>query len=289
VATSRRPRSGRPRARAAPRRLRTPLGSVALERFPGRPVRYGETERDLVRRLQARLNRLGCGPIVEDGAFGPQTEAAVRLFQARFPDADGAPMRIDGLVGSVTWAALFGSASSPAVATTGDRLLTEVLAVAASQIGVLEDPLGSNRGPQVDRYLRSAGLDPTRGSHPWCAAFVYFCFAEGSKRIGRKNPVVRTAAVLEQWDASPVATRIGAGRAHFDESVVRPGQIFVIDVGAPDGGGHTGLVESIAAGKLVTIEGNTNPGGSAEGIGVFRRRGRRIRDVNVGFLDYSRT
>ena len=38
---------------------------------------------------------------------------------------------------------------------------------------------------------------------------------------------------------------------------------------------------------MQTIEGNTNEAGGREGIGVFRRSGRRIRDVNVGFLDYS--
>jgi hypothetical protein len=46
-------------------------------------------------------------------------------------------------------------------------------------------------------------------------------------------------------------------------------------------------VDEVVAGKLVTIEGNTNDGGSREGVGVFRRTGRRIRDVNVGFLDYA--
>jgi hypothetical protein len=78
-----------------------------------------------------------------------------------------------------------------------------------------------------------------------------------------------------------------ASKAHLHEALVAPGQIFVIDTGAPGGAGHTGLVEAVNAGKLVTIEGNTNDGGSREGIGVFRRTGRRIRDINVGFIEYS--
>ena len=31
----------------------------------------------------------------------------------------------------------------------------------------------------------------------------------------------------------------------------------------------------------------SKPGRSREGVGVFRRTGRRIRDVNVGFIDYG--
>jgi hypothetical protein len=38
---------------------------------------------DPVRAVQRRLNRLGCGPIDEDGVYGPQTADSVRLFQAR--------------------------------------------------------------------------------------------------------------------------------------------------------------------------------------------------------------
>src|SRR5439155_18370375 len=46
------------------------------------------------------------------------------------------------------------------------------------------------------------------------------------------------------------------------------------------GNGHTGLVEQIAGVRLATIEGNTDLGGSREGIGVFRRTGRTIATIN---------
>jgi hypothetical protein len=59
----------------------------------------------------------------------------------------------------------------------------------------------------------------------------------------------------------------------------------VIATGA--GFGHTGLVERTSGGKLVTIEGNTNVGGSREGIGVFRRESRKTVDINRGFIDYA--
>ena len=40
----------------------------------------------------------------------------------------------------------------------------------------------------------------------------------------------------------------------------RLGMIFTMDFGG--GAGHTGLVESVDGGRLVTIEGNTNDDGS---------------------------
>jgi hypothetical protein len=105
----------------------------------------------------------------------------------------------------------------------------------------------------------------------------------------RRNPVIRTAGVLDHWARAGAAgiERIPAEKAHLDEALVTPGHIFVIDAGGPGGAGHTGLVEQVVAGTLVTVEGNTNDGGSREGIGVFRRTGRRIRDINVGFIDYT--
>jgi len=46
-----------------------------------------------------------------------------------------------------------------------------VIDIAASQIGVVEHPRGSNRGPEVDEYISTTGLDPTEDSYPWCVCF----------------------------------------------------------------------------------------------------------------------
>jgi hypothetical protein len=189
------------------------------------------------------------------------------------------------MVGALTWAALFGRDSVPPVERADDALLAATLAFAATQLDVREQPPGSNRGPQVEEYLRSTGNAP---GDPWCAAFVYFCFQRAARELRRTNPVVKTGGVLDHWQrarARGVGT-ITAAEAHMHEGRVRPGQIFVIETGG--GFGHTGLIEAVVAGKLVTIEGNTNDGGMREGIGVFRREGRRVRDVNLGFIDYRR-
>lgn len=54
----------------------------------------------VVMRLQGILNDLALGPLVEDGDFGPKTDAAVKTFQAN----DG--LATDGVVGPKTWTSL---------------------------------------------------------------------------------------------------------------------------------------------------------------------------------------
>jgi len=265
--------------------------------FPGRVIKLGDAGVATVLPIQRRLDQLGCKsidedgacvPIDEDGVFGPQTFAAVKLFQARFPDPDGQPLKVDGLVGALTWAALFGRDAVPDTEAPDDKLLTATLEFALTQVGTMERPPGSNRGPEVDAYLRSTGIDPRTGSYPWCAAFVYFCFLTAARKLRRTNPVVRTAGVLDHWNQArrDGIRTITAAEAHLAESRVQPGHIFVIDTGG--GHGHTGLVEGVVGGKLITIEGNTNDVGGREGVGVFRRESRRVRDVNLGFIDYGR-
>jgi len=255
--------------------------------FPNRVIKKDEKDKVVVRSVQQQLNKLGCGPIDDDGKFGSGTENAVKLFQSRFTDSDGLPLKIDGQVGPITWRALFGESSVPAVSDVEDPLLAKALEVADSQIGVMEKPPGSNRGPEVDKYLRLVGLDPAAGSFPWCAAFVYFCFDQASQELDETNPVVKTASVLDHWNKAgrQGITRILQSEAVSNPALVTPGQIFILSTGG--GSGHTGLIESVNGGKLVTIEGNTNVGGSREGIGVFRREMRKIGDINKGFIDYS--
>jgi hypothetical protein len=253
--------------------------------FPGHVLSAGVQDAASVTAVQHRLNQLGCGPIVESGQFGQETLDAVELFQARSVDPFNAPLRVDGRVGPVTWSALFGT-ELPRQSVAGAPLLAKALVAAAGEVGVLEDPIGSNRGLQVDQYLRAVGLDPAAGSFPWCAAFVYWCFNQAANSLNVANPLVKTAGVLEHWTVAGArgTHRLSTVECTDNPSLVQPGMIFVLTTGS--GFGHTGLVEEVRGVFLVTIEGNTNAGGSREGIGVFRRDARRISDINRGFIDY---
>ncbi len=254
--------------------------------FPGRIIKRDDEDRAIVLAIQQRLNQLGCGPIDEDSQFGGQTFNAVRLFQSRFTAADGSPLVVDGEVGALTWPLFFGAGSVVISNLASSPLLTKMLEFAATQIGVMEVPLGSNRGPQVDKYLESVGLNPA-GHFAWCVAFMFFCFEQAAGKLGRANPMIKTAGVLDHWNQAGIKgiPRIKVENAANNPQLVKPGHIFVIDTGG--GHGHSGLVERVEGGLLITIEGNTNDDGSRDGIGVFRRTGRKIVSINRGFIDYS--
>ncbi|NGZ09587.1 MAG: CHAP domain-containing protein [Nitrospira sp. LK70] len=256
--------------------------------YPGYYVKVGVKDQTVVRAVQRRLNDLGCGPIPVSGTFDSQTKSAVQLFQARSVDSQGLSLKIDGVIGPLTWVALFGSQSLPSIGTVPvSPLLDRTLGIAAAEIGVMEVPPGSNRGPRVDEYLQSVGLDASEDSYPWCAAFVYWSFQKAAAQVGSENPCIRTAGVLDHWSKAGQAgaTRLSPKAVIDDFSLLKPGLIFVISTG--EGKGHMGIVEDFRDDRLVTIEGNTNLPGDREGIGVFRRTSRKLSDINKGFISYD--
>lgn len=277
--------SPRTRSVSPPRQARS---KESVLDYPGFALRTGVVARSTIRAVQGRLNQVGCGPVPVSGVFDRATQQAVRLLQARSVDGQGQSLKIDGVVGPLTWAALFGAHRIPSLAATPiSAFMKGTLSVALSQVGVMEDPPGSNRGPKVDEYLKSAGLDPSAGSFAWCAAFVYWSFSQAATRLGTSNPAIRTAGVLDHWKKAGQAgiTRLLAGQILDDLSLLKPGLVFVINTGG--GRGHMGLVEDFRDDRLITIEGNTNLPGDREGVGVFRRNGRTISDINQGFLSYE--
>ncbi len=251
--------------------------------YPGRFIRPGEPDLRLVRTVQQRLNNVGCGRLVVNGILGGQTVAAVRLFQARHTDAGGVPLKIDGILGPITWGALFPEAM-PILGPASPSLGTRALAIAAREIDVEVTGIGS----RVGEYLRSVGKAAS-GETPWATAFVYWCFQRAAKRLGVKNPLPVTNSPIVLWkEARRAGVPLIAGdSARRDPAILRPGMVFVIETGA--GTGHAGLVERIEGGKLVTIEGDVAAAGN-QVIGVRRRggaSGRAVGAINRGFLDFA--
>lgn len=256
-------------------------------RYPGRTIKDGEGDAAIVRAVQAQLLARACGPVDARGVFGPKTTAAVKLFQARHVDGAGQPLKPDGRVGPLTWAALFGADAVTPDMEADSPFIAAVLGKALSQVGVREQPRDSNSGPEVDEYLRRAGvpLSLPASRKSWCCAFVYWCFDEAAREAGRANPMVRTAGCLDHWNrARDRAVRVVASRAAGDPALLRPGMVFIMDFGG--GLGHTGFVERVAGGLIHTIEGNTDASGTREGGGVYART-RKIKDINRGFIDYA--
>lgn len=260
--------------------------------YPGRVIKKGEQDADIVKALKRQLNealviehdpQLRLDP--NNSNFGPKTKQTVQLFQARNVDTEGRPLKPDGEVGSLTWAALFGIDAIPRSEEASGRLLARVLRIAAEEEAkkVREVPKNSNRGPQVEAYLQRTGLG---AGYAWCCAFVYWCFDEAAADLERPNPMVKTAGCLYHWNHAPArgAQRILKRYAVQNPALVKPGMIFLMDYGG--GLGHTGLVERVVGGLLTTIEGNTDASKTREGGGVYRLN-RKIVDINKGFIDYS--
>jgi peptidoglycan hydrolase-like protein with peptidoglycan-binding domain len=142
--------------------------------YPGRTIKAGETDAGIVIELKKRLNAaLGVdgNPDLRldpnDPSFGPRMKQAVKIFQTRNVDREGRPLKQDGEVGLLTWESLFGTASVPAAGSPDNAYLGAVLALAGREAdgNVREVPRNSNRGPEVDQYLRRAGVSPGLS---WC-------------------------------------------------------------------------------------------------------------------------
>jgi hypothetical protein len=134
------------------------------------------------------------------------------------------------------------------------------LEIALSQDGISESPKGSNKGPEVNKYLESAGISP---GYAWCMAFVYWCVNGAAIDLNIENPLVRTGAVMLQWNTTKLR------KLPKTSGGINPGDIFIMQFS--HGTGHTGFVEKIEGGLIHTIEGNTNDDGSREGYEVARR------------------
>lgn len=142
----------------------------------------------------------------------------------------------------------------------------DVLVVARDQLGVAEDPPGSNRVP----FAAWAGIQ----GQPWCAAFA--CW------------------VLDQADALDVAryvyTPTGVSLYRQDERFGREPRLGAVVFFQWPGMGrvaHVGLVEAVRAdGSIVSIEGNTDAKGGRTG-GKVMRQVRRANIAGYGYPDYS--
>lgn len=158
---------------------------------------------------------------------------------------------------------------------------------------VKEVPAGSNHGSDVDRYIKTVGLDPDKKAlpatgYPWCMAFVYTMFDDFTNRMGIKNPLIKTAGVLDHWNKADRSLKIDINDIRSNPNLMKPGQIFIQDNG--NGKGHTGIVVSVNAKNrtFTTIEGNGIERNTTtrEGDKVVRNTRQMGQSNLVGVIDY---
>lgn len=140
----------------------------------------------------------------------------------------------------------------------------KALEIARAELGVHEDPAGSNSGPRVNEYLRSAGLGP---GYPWCMAFVNWCYRQAGFNIEHRNEA--SVGFFEEF-ARRNGWLVSAKEA-------APGDIVCYRFNRDNWPDHVGIVETIGPGRLVAIEGNTAIGDDANG-GKVMRRSRAVRN-----------
>lgn len=118
----------------------------------------------------------------------------------------------------------------------------DVLNLARAQLGVAENPVGSNSGTPYHAWY-----GPESEGWQWCAIFVDWVF-------WHIDP-----ALIHRLKSAYSGDYLTIGRRNNEEiSAPVPGAIAVMDYG--DGGitDHIGIVESVSGGYMTLIEGNHN-------------------------------
>ncbi len=232
------------------------------------PSMTGEDVRAFQRVINERYRRWGVAKrIDEDGEYGSITRLAVRqvchglgLAKADYPG---------GVTPELQLRVRMPSRRSPeelarARARRGwlERLRRQhegggaelALEFARKHLGVRES--GENRGALVDRWNRAGG-SPLGSA--WCGNFMNACLV--SAGFPSETWMARCAFIEGH-------ARTGQGGWEWTSSP-RPGDLALFTVNnAPN---HVGMVESVAADVVVTIEGNTHPDDEPGAYGVFRR------------------
>ncbi len=126
-----------------------------------------------------------------------------------------------------------------------------------SQLNVRET--APNKGYMVDRYLQSVGV---KVPAPWCAAFVSY----NLQQYGVPNP--KSAWSPDYAQANDV---IYKAKKHTAQPLA--GDVVTFYYPNLKRVGHVGFYcQMDKSGYIITIEGNTNGGGSREGDGVYKKK-----------------
>lgn len=147
---------------------------------------------------------------------------------------------------------------------------SDVVRVAAAEVGVTESPANSNRVKYNDWYY---GRQVRGAAYPWCAAFVSWVLAQA----GAGHLAARSAscpAIMAD------AKRRGTYHAGFDGIAAGDLVLYQFDRDAdPD---HIGIVESVSGSSIVAIEGNTSLTSNDNGGAVMSRT--RSKGLIMGYV-----
>ena len=121
----------------------------------------------------------------------------------------------------------------------------KMVALAAAEVGVAEQPPGSNDSPRIAQFR--AATDGAPGPGPWCAYFTSWAAKEAGVPLGNNGQGFGRVDDVYAWAQSAgKANPIASGQPP------QPGDLIVWDE-------HIGIVESVGPdGSIKTIEGNSS-------------------------------
>lgn len=219
-----------------------------------KPIPFGTKSSDFI--LVQELLCLAGMYTLPDGKFGPATLAALQRHYGALPSNSLTPSMYDDLV----WSFAHLQDGAEEVNNMMYHIARDFLFWARAHLSKNPHEVGGqNMGPWVRLYTRGhQGV-----SYPWCMAFVSYimyqtCYARG------KEPKLFYSLGCE-------GTYNEAHKKGLTIDEPKEGCIFLLR----DSNGHhmhAGIVEKVPnASAVITIEGNTNDGGSREGYKVCRR------------------
>jgi hypothetical protein len=162
-----------------------------------------------------------------------------------------APPQPVATASTATSAAAFASALQGATATTaaapvqagGTPAGQAMVNLARAEVGVAEQPPGSNDSPRISQFRQATAGAP--GPGPWCAYFVSWAARQAGVPIGDSGQGYGLVDDVMAWGQR-------TGKALPAGSTPQPGDLIVWDE-------HIGIVESVGSdGSIHTIEGNSS-------------------------------
>jgi hypothetical protein len=156
------------------------------------------------------------------------------------PQAAGANASFASLMGPAAGT----TAASAVPAAGGTSAGQAMVAIAQQEVGVAEQPPGSNDSPRIAQFRQATAGS---GVGPWCAYFTSWVARQAGAPIGDQGQGLGAVSDVWSW-----AQRSGKAIAPGAQPP-QPGDLIVW------GGRHIGLVESVDPdGSIHTIEGNSS-------------------------------
>lgn len=138
--------------------------------------------------------------------------------------------------------------------------VSDLLRVATAELGIKESPANSNTVKYNTWYYGKAVYDGLWGTtFPWCVVFVQWCCNQAKVSL----PIKTASCSALMTAAKTVSMWVTSG--------YKPGDIVIYDFPKGSNTDHCGIVESVSANYVTSIEGNTSVDDDSNGGEVMKR------------------